>query len=406
MTRCVASSRKKGCPSHMSSRNERNRTATVVGIARLDDTRMPGRSEASVHAQVANLAIGDAGLSWADIDGYATAGNANLYGLDLMEYLGIRPVWYDDTNVGGSSFEVLLQHAADAVESGSCEAVLVTYGSVQRSSGQALDSQRASQIEGQSVWANLWGNTLVGHYGLIADRHMHEFGTTPEQLAEIAVSTRVHASHNPGARYRELITVDDVLSSRMVADPLHLLDCCVVTDGGAACVVTTAERAMDLPRRPVYVLGAAHAVTHGLTMSSMPDLVTGPAAQSGPVAFERAGISPSEVDVLAVYDSFTITVLLSLEDLGFCPKGEGGRFVEGGRLRWDTPDGLPTNTDGGGLSATHPGMRGMYLIVEAVRQLRGDGGVTQVPDARIAVAHGTGGYMSSGATVVLGNEKS
>lgn len=373
-------------------------------MSRLSETRLVGRTEASVHAESARMAIADAGLSWADIDGFATAGNTNLFGLDLMEYLGIHPVWYDDTNVGGSSFEVLLQHAADAIESGSCEVVLITYGSVQRSSGQALDSQRVSQIAGQAVWGNLWGNTLVGHYALIAERHMQQFGTTPAQLAEIAVATRAHASHNPAALYQEPLTVDDVLSSRLIADPLHLLDCCVVTDGGAACVVTTAERARDLPTRAVYVLGAAHAVTHGLTMASMPDLLIGPAAQSGPLAFARAGISPSDVDVLALYDSFTITVLMSLEDLGFCPKGEGGPFVEGARLRWDTPGGLPTNTDGGGLSATHPGMRGMYLIVEAVRQLRGEGGPTQVPDARIAVAHGTGGYMSSGGTVVLGNE--
>jgi acetyl-CoA acetyltransferase len=382
------------------------RTAVVAGVAKLDENRLPGRTEPSLHAEVGNLALVDAGLTWADVDGFATAGNSNLYGFNLMEYLGIHPDWYDDTNVGGCSFEVLVEHAAHAVESGACEVVLVTYGSTQLSAaGRNLSVARGSRVDGQAVWGYLWGNTLVGSYAMIAARHMHEFGTTPEQLAEVAVSARAHAAHNPAAMYRKPLTIDDVLASKMIADPLHLFDCCVVSDGGAACVVTTAERATDLPKAPAHILGAAHAVTHSLTMSSMPDLTVSPAAQSGPLAFKRAGITPDDVDVLAVYDSFTITVLVTLEDLGFCPKGEGGRFVEGGRLRWDTPGGLPTNPDGGGLSATHPGMRGMYLIVESVRQLREEAGETQVPDARIAVAHGTGGHLSSGATLVLGRER-
>jgi acetyl-CoA acetyltransferase len=188
----------------------------------------------------------------------------------------------------------------------------------------------------------------------------------------------------------------------LVADPLHKLDCCVISDGGAACVVTTAERAADLPRAPVYLLGAAHATTHHLNLSAMPDLTVTPAAQSGPAAFARAGIAPHDVDVAQLYDSFTITVVLTVEDLGFCAKGEGGAFVENGGL--GVGGRLPTNTDGGGLSACHPGMRGMFLIVEAVRQLRGEGGATQVADARIAVAHGTGGMLSTGATLILGRE--
>ena len=231
---------------------------------------------------------------------------------------------------------------------------------------------------------------------------MHEFGTTAEQLAAVAVTMRRHAATNPQAQEREPLTVADVVSSRLVADPLHKLDCCVISDGGAACVVTTAERAADLAQAPVYVLGAAHATTHHLNVSASADLTVSPAAQCGPVAFARAGITASDVDVAQLYDSFTITVVLTVEDLGFCAKGEGGAFVEddglglGGRL--------PTNTDGGGLSACHPGMRGMFLIVEAVRQLRGQAGATQVPDARIAVAHGTGGMLSTGATLVLGRE--
>jgi acetyl-CoA acetyltransferase len=212
---------------------------------------------------------------------------------------------------------------------------------------------------------------------------------------------RFHAANNPHAQYRDPITVDDVLLSRMIADPLHMLDCCVISDGGAACVVTTEERARDLQRPAIYVLGAAHALTHHMNMSEMPELTVSPAAQSGPIAFRRAGITPADVDTLQAYDSFTITVVLTLEDLGFCAKGEGGAFVEGGRLRVDGD--LPTNTDGGGLSACHPGMRGMFLIVEAVRQLRGES-VNQVPGARVAVAHGTGGMLSTGATLVLSNE--
>src|SRR5438105_31113 len=230
---------------------------------------------------------------------------------------------------------------------------------------------------------------------------MHEFGTMSEQLAAIAVAMRTHAGNNPMAQYREPITVEDVLESRMIADPLHMLDCCVISDGGGACVVTTEDRARDLRRPPVYVLGAAHALTHHMNVSQMPDLTVTPAAQSGPLAFRRAGLTPGDVDTLQVYDSFTITVLLSLEDLGFCAKGEGGAFVEGGRLQ--VGGGLPTNTDGGGLSACHPGMRGMFLIVEAVRQLRGQS-VNQVPDARVAVAHGTGGMLSTGATLILAKD--
>src|SRR5437764_10976271 len=247
----------------------------------------------------------------------------------------------------------------------------------------------------------VWGNTLVGNYALAAARHMHEYGSKPEQLAEIAVTMRDHASVNPLAQYRDPIVVDDVLASRLVADPLHMLDCCVISDGGAACVVTTEERARDLQRPPVYVLGAAHALTHHMNVSEMPDLTVTSAAQSGPLAFRRAGLTPADVDVLEVYDSFTITVLLSIEDLGFCEKGEGGAFVSGGRLKIGGE--LPTNTDGGGLSACHPGMRGMFLIVEAVRQLRGES-VNQAVDPKIAVAHGTGGMLSTGATLALGTE--
>jgi acetyl-CoA acetyltransferase len=231
---------------------------------------------------------------------------------------------------------------------------------------------------------------------------MHEYGTTPEQLAEIAVGVREFAGLNPFAMYRDPITVDDVVGSRMIADPLHKLDCCVVSDGGGALVVTTAERARDLRQPPVYVLGAAGGETHW-NISQMPDYTTTAAAQCGPEALAMAGVQPADVDTIQLYDSFTITVLLLLEALGFCKPGEGGPFVADGKLR---PGGaLPLNTDGGGLSACHPGMRGAFLIVEAVRQLRGQAGDVQVPDCEVALAAGSGGFLSAMAVTILGKEK-
>ncbi len=389
------------------TRTRHARQAVIAGVATSDYPHVPDMSEHQVHAQASERALADAGLGFEDVDGFATAGFFPMYAVGVCEYLGLGPQYLDETNIGGASFEVLVEHAAQAVEAGACDVVLVTYGSVQLSQmgrrlGTGAGGGGGMGPGGPAIYDSLWGNTLVGSYALAARRHMHQYGTTSEQLAEIAVIMRRHAGTNPMAQYRDPITVRDVLSSRLVADPLHVLDCCVISDGGAACVVTTADRAADLPKPPVHVLGAAHALTHHLNISAMPDLTVTAASQCGPLAFRRAGIKPSEVDVLQVYDSFTITVLLSLEDLGFCPKGEGGRFVEGGRLAHDGD--LPTNTDGGGLSACHPGMRGMFLIVEAVRQLRGEAGATQVEHADIAVAHGTGGMLSTGATLVLGLE--
>jgi len=377
----------------------------IAGVATSDYPNLPGMSEHAVHAQAAQRALDDAGLGWAEIDGLATVGFFPMYAVGMAEYLGLQPTYFDETHAGGASFEVLVEHAAHAVEAGVAEVVLVTYGSIQLSQmGRRLGTGggRGGMAPGPAIYDALWGNTLVGSYALAARRHMHQYGTTPEQLASVAVTMREHAAHNPMAQYRDPITVDDVLSSRPVADPLHKLDCCVISDGGGACVVTTAERAADLAKAPVYVLGAAHATTHHMNLSADADLTVSPAAQSGPLAFARAGIGPDEVDVAQLYDSFTITVVLTVEDLGFCAKGEGGAFVADGGLGLGGR--LPTNTDGGGLSACHPGMRGMFLIVEAVRQLRGEAGATQVPDARIAVAHGTGGMLSTGATLVLGSE--
>jgi acetyl-CoA acetyltransferase len=377
--------------------------AVIAGVATTDYPHHPELTELGVHAIAADRALADAGITWDEVDGYASAGFFPMHAVQLCEYFGLHPSYLDETNTGGSSFEVLVEHAAHAVDRGHAEVVLISYGSVQLSQmGRRLGTGGSGPPPvGPAAADAVWGNTLVGNYALAAARHMHDYGTTSEQLAEIAVTMREHAAANPLAQYRDPITIDDVLSSRLVADPLHMLDCCVISDGGAACVVTSNERARDLRKPPAHILGAAHALTHHLNISQMPDINLTAAAQSGPLALKRAGLSLADVDVLQLYDSFTITVLLTLEDLGFCGKGDGGAFVEGGRLRWEGP--LPTNTDGGGLSSCHPGMRGMFLIVEAVRQLRGEGTARQVANAEVALVHGTGGMLSTGATLILGS---
>jgi acetyl-CoA acetyltransferase len=390
----------------MSGDRKAGRRAVIVGVATSDYPHLPDMSEHAVHGQAADRALANAGLTYAEVDGLATTGFFPMYAVGVAEYMGLHPTYIDETNTGGSSFEVLVEHAAYAIEAGAAEVVLITYGSIQLSQmGRRLGTGGgggAAFAPGPAVYDALWGNTLVGNYAMAARRHMHQYGTTPEQLAAVAVTMREHAATNPQAQERQPISVEDVVSSRLVADPLHKLDCCVISDGGGACVLTTAERAADLDVTPIFLLGGAHATTHHMNLSAMADLTVTPAAQSGPLAFRRAGITPKDVDVAQLYDSFTITLVLTVEDLGFCPKGEGGSFVDNGGL--GIGGNLPTNTDGGGLSACHPGMRGMFLIVEAVRQLRGEGGATQVPDARIAVAHGTGGMLSTGATLILSKE--
>jgi acetyl-CoA acetyltransferase len=318
----------------------------------------------------------------------------------LCEYLQLFPSYSDTTSLGGSSFEAHLNHAAAAIRAGKCEVALITYASTQLSSrGRMIGTGARPATIPEATYELPYGNTLVGAYAMAARRHMHQYGTTSEQLAEIAVVTRRHASLNPLAAYRELITVQDVLNSRMIADPLHLLDCCVVTDGGGAVLVTTEERARDLNQKPVFLLGSSESHTHA-HISQMPDLTVTAAAMTAPRAFAEAGVQPSDIDMAMIYDSFTITVLILLEDLGFCKKGEGGAFVQNGRIALGGQ--LPINTDGGGLSSNHPGMRGIFLIIEAVRQLRGQCGPRQVEGAKLAVAHGSGGLLSSQATTVLG----
>jgi acetyl-CoA acetyltransferase len=376
--------------------------AAIVGVADAvsptGELELTGRAlEASMVAQ----ALADAGLTIDDVDGICHAGSA----VQLAEYLGVHPRFLDSTNTGGSSFEIHAEHAAAAIAAGLCDVVVSVYAATPRSDRTQGRKMVRPVFPGPNPnleWEAPFGLRMpLGPYALAASRHQAVYGTTSEQLAQIAVSTRQWASLNPRARYRDPITVDDVLASPMQCTPLHLLDCCLVTDGAGAFVMTSAERARDLAKPPVLVLGAGTSQDHGM-ISQMPDLTVTPGAVSGPNAFAMAGITPSDVDVLMGYDSFTITALLHLEDLGFCAKGEGGAFVADGRTG---PGGsLPMNTNGGGLSYTHPGMYGMFLIVEAVRQLRGEGEARQVPGAEIAVAHGSGLVLSVMSTLVLGTE--
>jgi len=378
-----------------------NGRIVIAGVAESDYGRVPNMTEMQLHAQALQRVLVDSGLRKEEIDGvFCSSQTMGMPTVMLCEYLRIFLRYSDSTSIGGSSFEAHLNHAVAAIRAGKCEVALISYGSTQLSSrGRMLGTGGRPASIPEDTYESPYGNILVGAYAMAARRHMHQYGTTSEQLAEIAVVTRRHAGLNPLAMYREPITVQDVLHSRMIADPLHLFDCCVVSDGGGAVLVTTEERARDLKQPPVYVLGSSEGHTHA-HITQMPDLTVTAAAMTAPRAFAEAGVSPADIDMAMIYDSFTITVLLLLEDLGFCKKGEGGAFVQNGRIALGGQ--LPINTDGGGLSSNHPGMRGIFLIIEAVRQLRGQGGPRQVPGAKLAVAHGSGGLLSSQATTILG----
>jgi acetyl-CoA acetyltransferase len=386
----------------------RGKAAIVGAVDLASPSGKLGRSVRSLEIEMIRGALDDAGLTISDVDAVCSA-TGMMASMELAEYLRVQPRWTDNTMTGGSSFEVHVDHAAAAIAAGQCDVAVIVYAQTPRTRGQSMEGM-ASMMSGMSggmplmEWDLPYGlGVPAASYSLAATRHMAQFGTTPEQLAAIAVSTREWAAMNPNARYQEPLTVDDVLGSPYVAEPLHKLDCCLVTDGAGALVLTSADRARDLRRPPVYVLGTGTSHTHAMSISQMPDLTVTAGAVSGPQAFARAGLSADDLDVVEIYDSFSITVLLALEDLGFCAKGEGGAFVEDAGLG---PGGArPTNTNGGGLSYTHPGMYGMFLLVEAARQLRGECGDRQVPGASVAVAHGCGGVLSSTSTVVLGTEE-
>ena len=373
----------------------------LVGAALSDIGRVDTKTPFELHHQAASRAIADAGLTKADIDGFGSSGMGLLAPVEIAEYLGLRPTWADGTGVGGSTWEFMVEHATAAILAGHVETVVLVYGSTARADLKAR--RRSANLSfgarGPVQFDAPFGHSLISKYAMAAQRHMYEFGTTIEQLAEIAVSTRYNASLNPEAYYQNPITINDVQSARMMADPLTKLHCCIRSDGGGAVVLTSEERARDLPKVPVWVLGTGEATSH-TTMSEWEDFTESPAARSGKLAFERAGITPADVDTCQIYDAFTSMVLMSLEALGFCELGEGGAFVEDGKLR--VGGALPTNTDGGGLSHCHPGMRGMFLLVEAVRQLRGEAAGRQVEGARLACVNGTGGWFSSASTAILG----
>jgi acetyl-CoA acetyltransferase len=373
-------------------------TAAIAGVAesRLGEVG-PGVTPLDLIGEATIAALDDAGLHKSDVDGlFSASAYYNLVSLDVAEYLGIRPRFQDTTNFGGSSFVTHVFHAAAAISAGLCDVALIVYGSTQRSDAGRLVS-RSEQLPYEAPSRPRFP---VSMYALAASRHMHELGTTRAQLAEVAVAARAWAGLNPRAFVREPLRVDEVLGSRFVSAPLTRLDCCLVTDGGGAVIVTSAERARTLRRQPVYMLGAGEATTHR-HISQMPDLTRTAAVESSAAAYASARLGPSDVDVVQLYDAFTISTIVLLEDLGFCSKGEGGPFVSGGRI---APGGqLPVNTSGGGLSYCHPGMLGIFLVIEATRQLRREAGERQV-NADVALVHGSGGVLSSHATALLGTE--
>ncbi|QRG08634.1 thiolase domain-containing protein [Xanthobacter dioxanivorans] len=380
--------------------------AYIAGIYEHPTRKADGLSLAQIHAEVARGALVDAGLTKDDVDGYFCAGDAPGLGpLSMVEYLNLKPRHVDSTDTGGSAYVLAVGHAAEAIAAGKCSVALITLAGRPRASGMTSAKLPPSAAPDVAFEAP-YGPMVASMYGLVANRHMHEFGTTSEQLAWIKVAASHHAQHNPNAMLRNVVTVADVLSSPMVADPLHRLDCCVISDGGGAIVVVSPEIARTLHRPLVKVRGAGEAIKHAA--GGHVDLSYSAAAWSGPAAFAEAGVSPADIKYASIYDSFTITVLVTLEDLGFCAKGEGGRFVADGNLISGVGR-LPFNTDGGGLCNNHPGNRGgMTKVIEAVRQLRGEAHpAVQVANCDLALAHGTGGSLATrhgSATLIMERE--
>ena len=388
------------------------RGAAIVGINEHITRYSPDKSELQIQGESVIKALEDAGLTKNDVEGLFTASSSiRNSGLNLADYLDMNPKYVDNTTVGGGSFEFHLSHALTAIAAGRINCAVITYSSLARSGGVSVGTGGVARFghprldPSPDSFEELYGLTTVGLYAMIAQRHMHLYGTTSEQLAEVAVAIRKHASMNPEALFRTPITVDDVVNARVISSPLHLLDCCVITDGGGAVVVASPELARNCKQSPVWVLGVGEALAHqGAGKRNLMEIA---AKQSTTPAFDMAGVTHKDIDMAMIYDSFTITVIETLEDLGFCKKGEGGDFVSGGRL--EIGGELPINTDGGGLSSNHPGMRGIFLLLEATRQLRHqfEGTPRQVPNCNIALCHGTGGALGSrhsGGTVILGRD--
>jgi len=395
----------------------KEREAAIVGIHEFPSRDVQGQlSPLQIKAESAARALEDAGLSWSDVDAIYDAGDGGgMSGLNISEYFGLKPSVIDTTGVGGSSYEFHAAHAKRDIAAGKAMVGLLTYGSTAHSNARAIGvgGRNMGSMHPADNMDTFAGMTLVANYAMVAHRHMHDYGTTSEQLAEISIATRLHAMNNPDAvRAMEDLefldiretTIEDVVNSRMIADPLHLLECCMISDGGGAVVIASPEVSRDCQKPPVWILGTGEATKYP---ENGGDITTSAAAQSAPPAFSEAGITPADIDIAMIYDSFSITVLAILEDLGFCKKGEGGDWVEGGKLRFDRPgDGPALNTDGGGLSSNHPGMRGIFLLIEAARQLRGES-CSQVADAKLAIAHGNGGMLGSrhaAGTIILGRD--
>lgn len=370
--------------------------AAIAGLATFGVGEMPGYTSMELTAQAALLAIADAGLTLPEVDAVFVCQPDDFFaGLSFAQYLGLQPRYTDNNRTGGSSFMSHMAVAALMLDAGYIDCAVIAYGSNQRSYGGKLATKITSD-QWDAPYAPLFPLTS---YALAAARHMHEYGTTREDLAAVALAARAWANTNPEAFAKGPLSLEDCLCARMISTPLSARDCCLVTDGAAAIVMTRTDRARDLARTPVPVLGAA-AATWWNSIVQAPDITVTAAKESGARAIAMAGVSPSDVDTAQLYDAFTINTILFLEDLGFCPKGEGGRFVSTGAI---SPGGsLPVNTNGGGLSCCHPGMYGLFAIIEAARQIRGDA-ANQLPNVNIALAHGNGGTLSSQATVVMGS---
>jgi acetyl-CoA acetyltransferase len=376
----------------------------LVGAAEADSIGIvPDKSAVQMHAEAAANALDHANLRLCDVDGLFTCGLDFMPSLMVSEYLGLRPRQSSSDSIGGSSFVAHVHEAVRAIRSGTCEVALVTHGETRRSNRRRGVQARPSHFDPwlpDWQWERPYGvDAPPSAYALAATRHMHEYGTTTRHFAELAVATRAWACLNPRAYHQTPLTIEEVLAAPYFVYPFRSTDICLVTDAGGAVVLTSVDKAKTLGVPVVEVLGSSVAHTH-YGISQMPDLTTSPAALSGPAAYAESGLGPGDVDVAELYDSFTYTALVQLEDLGFCAKGEGGEFVSGQRT---APGGsFPLNTSGGGLSYTHPGMFGMFLLIEAVRQLRGESGHRQVPGAETALVNGIGGYLSSSATAILG----
>ncbi len=389
-----------------------NRSASgkiaIVGVGESDIGKVPGMTGLGLNAQAAKRALENAGLKVSDIDGVLTAYSFTepyfMLGSVLCEYLGLKPRYNASVVVGGASPAVMLKHAAEAILAGSADTILVCAGE-NRATGQSRDSAISALLAvGHPYFEQPYGGSIPGYYAMIARRHMHMYGTTREHLAHIAVNTRRHALLHPNAHMKSAITLDDVLSAKPIADPLGMLDCCLISDGAGAFIVTSAERAKNLKSKPSYLLGIGEHHTHEHLMCA-PSLTEFGAKQSGERAYQMAGVKPADIDVAQLYDCFTIVPLIELEELGFCEPGEGGAFFSDGRASIGGK--LPVNTHGGMLSHAHAGAAGgLFGIVEGVRQLRGGLGPRQVQDAELALVHNEGGILSSHCTLILGNKPS